>query len=189
MSESWQVQAQTALARADQLTELLTEGAQWLASPRAQARASASAAASAHSDAQAGSAPQTSARAAAPQSQAQDETPANGTGVVDATAPTSGTVVHVTRSDLAAADLDADLGNKGGAHADAQEQSKLGARCQHCGEKDAEAARHVAHASELDVQLRALQMEVLRATQMSAQVGRSVLPALYSIEARLVEGV
>lgn len=53
--------------------------------------------------------------------------------------------------------------------------------------KDALVATQVAKAAEAETQIRALKMEVLRATQLSAQVGRSVLPVLYSIEDRLTE--
>jgi hypothetical protein len=59
--------------------------------------------------------------------------------------------------------------------------------CPECGKKDAEVTAQLARVAELDIQVRSLKMETLRATQLSAQVGRVVLPALYSIESRLVE--
>ena len=66
-------------------------------------------------------------------------------------------------------------------------QQGSAAQCAVCRTKDAQIATQTAKAAEYDTHVRALQMEVLRATNMSAQVGRSVLPVLYSIESRLLE--
>ena len=68
-------------------------------------------------------------------------------------------------------------------------QGKGGHACKECQRRADEAAAHMARVAELEVQVQGLQMEALRSTQMSAQVGRAVLPALYAIESRLVEQI
>jgi hypothetical protein len=59
--------------------------------------------------------------------------------------------------------------------------------CPGCRVREVQAAEHMALIAELDLKVRALKVEVLRATHISSQIGRAVLPALFSIESRLAE--
>lgn len=60
-------------------------------------------------------------------------------------------------------------------------------RCASCVTREQHIAEQRVEIADLDLQMRALRAEVLRSTQLASQVGRSVLPALYSIESRLME--
>eukprot|EP01025_Chloroclados_australasicus_P043368 TRINITY_DN46312_c0_g1_i1.p1 TRINITY_DN46312_c0_g1~~TRINITY_DN46312_c0_g1_i1.p1 ORF type:complete len:140 (+),score=11.15 TRINITY_DN46312_c0_g1_i1:125-544(+) len=59
--------------------------------------------------------------------------------------------------------------------------------CTQCRIYKASIEQQAAQIADLDVQLRALVAEQLRTSQLSCQVGRAVLPALYSIESRLLQ--
>jgi hypothetical protein len=59
--------------------------------------------------------------------------------------------------------------------------------CARCTQLQEDSLKHCARVAELEVQTRAMSMEVLRSTQLAGQVGRAALPALYAIESRLIE--
>ena len=65
----------------------------------------------------------------------------------------------------------------------------LGGRC--AAERDSvgDAAQECARAAELDVQVRALCAELSRAAAVTGDMGRSVLPALAGVEARLSQAL
>lgn len=61
--------------------------------------------------------------------------------------------------------------------------------CRQCCTKDQQLMEQRAQIADLDLQLRTMRADILRSTQLASQVGRVMLPALYSIESRLTDAV
>lgn len=90
----------------------------------------------------------------------------------------------------AASDLDRAVttsGGSAGAETQGNRQTCANEDDAAAAKKDALLAEQAAQLAALDVEVRALRAEALRAAQMSSQVGRAVLPALFSIESLLTE--
>lgn len=160
LSEQWQIQAQAALGQLERLKDMLAESASWAREP----------------------ADISAAEPEAPR-------PSDGGGGADvggAVAPREGTddVPAGPAPGQATAQL------HGGAAPGAEAHAGVAAapqQCSTCAAREQQIAEQRAELAELDVQMRAMRAEVLRSTQLASQVGRSVLPALYSIESRLME--
>jgi hypothetical protein len=97
----------------------------------------------------------------------------------------------------AATEGSGEAGREAGSADDSQDRGGLmpqpgiaaGGKCKQCSIKDQQLVEQQVHVAELDLQVRTMRADILRSTQLASQVGRVMLPALYSIESRLAEAV
>jgi Tfp pilus assembly protein FimV len=171
LGDCWQAQTRAALSQIERLKEMLSEGASWT-----QATASEYPAPAAH----------------APQNSSGVDPKNNGAGpaedtknMIDTNQPAGAAGGTEEGGSLAGA---AERLHGGGEKASQREEAAEDI-CGQCRTKDQQLMEQRAHIADLDLQLRTMRADTLRSTQLASQVGRVMLPALYSIESRLTDAV
>jgi hypothetical protein len=74
-----------------------------------------------------------------------------------------------------------------GSQAGASDTAAEAQHCSACADKSHTVAEQAVQIAELELEVRAMQMEFTRCVQTSQQMGRAILPSLFSIESRLME--
>lgn len=181
LAATYLAQAQAALLQIDNLKDLLAESAAWYpdSSPLGPAHVGAPQSPTQHTHTEQGPADSRDpglrhderAGGVHPASHAGDEAAEGAQGGSEGHAGGAGQ------------DAAAEGGRQGGR---TDEPGGGGAGCGACAAMQRHALQQSAQAAELDLQLKAMKLEILRSAQLAGQMGRSMLPALYSIESRLL---